>query len=209
MRTFEYKGIKLERLGHASFKISDKLKIFIDPFDLKNEEKADLIFVTHEHYDHCSTEDIKKIAKDDTVVVATEDCIAKLRNFKLLPVLPGRSYEAKGIKFQTVPAYNLAKAFHTRASNWVGYVIEVEGIRIYHAGDSDFVPEMKELKEIDIALVPIGGTYTMNAEEAAKAINSFKPKIAIPIHYGKIVGSERDAEKFKELVKEAKVVLLS
>ena len=139
----------------------------------------------------------------------TEDCIAKLRNFKTFPVLPGKSYEVKGIKFSTVPAYNLSKAFHTRASNWVGYVIEIEGVRIYHAGDTDFVPEMKELKAIDIALLPVGGTYTMNAEEAAKAVNSFKPKVAVPMHYGKIVGSERDAERFKELVKEARVEILS
>jgi L-ascorbate metabolism protein UlaG (beta-lactamase superfamily) len=209
MGSFEYKGIKVEWLGHACFKISNKLKIYIDPFDLKDEEKADLIFITHEHYDHCSLADIKKIAKDDTLVIITEDCIAKLRDFKTFPVLPGKSYEAKGIKFLTVPAYNLSKAFHTRASNWVGYVIEVEGIKIYHAGDTDFVPEMKELKGIDIALMPVGGTYTMNAEEAAKAVNSFKPKIAIPMHFGKIVGSERDAERFKDLVEGAEVKILA
>jgi len=208
MGVFEYKGIKIEWLGHASFKISNDLKIYIDPFDLKEGEKADLIFVTHEHYDHCSVADIKKLVKEDTIVVIPEDCIAKLRDFKTFPVLPSKSYEVKRIKFKTIPAYNLNKAFHTRASNWVGYVIEVEGAKIYHAGDTDFVPEMKELKEIDIALVPVGGTYTMDAEEAAKAVNSFKPKIAIPMHYGKIVGSEKDAETFKNLVKEVKVEIL-
>lgn len=208
MGSFEYGGIKIEWLGHASFKILNNLTIYIDPFDLKEEEKADLIFVTHEHYDHCSINDIKRLVKEDCVVVITEDCIAKLRNFKTFPVLPGKKYEVKGIKFQTIPAYNLNKAFHTLASNWVGYVIEVKGIKIYHAGDTDFVPEMKELKAIDIALVPVGGTYTMNAEEAAKAVNSFKPKVAIPMHYGKIVGSESDAERFKELVKEARVEII-
>jgi L-ascorbate metabolism protein UlaG (beta-lactamase superfamily) len=209
MGSFEYRGIKVEWLGHASFKISNKLKIYIDPFGLKGEEeKADLIFITHEHYDHCSLADIKKIAKDDTLVIITEDCIAKLRDFKTFPVLPGKSYEAKGIKFSTVPAYNLAKAFHTKASNWVGYVIEVEGVKIYHAGDTDFVQEMRELKNIDIALVPVGGTYTMSAEEAAGAVNYFKPKIAVPMHYGKIVGDIKDAEKFKELV-EAEVKILN
>ncbi|MEM5829526.1 MAG: MBL fold metallo-hydrolase [Candidatus Aenigmatarchaeota archaeon] len=206
---FEYKSIKIEWLGHASFKISDKLKIYIDPFEIAEEEKADLIFITHEHYDHCSLKDIKKLVKDDTIVIATEDCIAKLRDFKVFPVLPGKSYEVKGINFYTIPAYNLGKAFHTRASNWVGYVIEIEGIKIYHAGDTDFVPEMRELKAIEIALVPIGGTYTMDAEEAAKAVNYFKPKVAVPMHYGKIVGSERDAERFKQLVKEVKVEILS
>jgi len=210
MGIFEYKGIKIEWLGHASFKISNKLKIYIDPFDLKAEqEKADFIFVTHEHYDHCSLADIKKLVKDDTLLIITEDCIAKLRDFKTFPVVPGKNYEVKGIKFQTVPAYNLAKVFHTKTSNWVGYVIEFEGIKIYHAGDTDFVPEMKELKNIDIALMPIGGTYTMSAEEAAKAVNSFKPKIAIPMHFGKIVGSERDAERFKDLVKGVEVKVLN
>ncbi|MEM5869642.1 MAG: MBL fold metallo-hydrolase [Candidatus Aenigmatarchaeota archaeon] len=209
MKTLEYEKLKIKWLGHASFKISNKLTIYIDPFQVTEKDKADLIFITHEHYDHCSVDDIRKLVKEDTVAVITEDCIAKLRNFKTFPVLPGKSYEVKGIKFSTVPAYNLSKAFHTRASNWVGYVIEIEGVRIYHAGDTDFVPEMKELKAIDIALLPVGGTYTMNAEEAAKAVNSFKPKVAVPMHYGKIVGSERDAERFKELVKEARVEILS
>ena len=209
MGVFEYKGIKIEWLGHASFKISNKLKIYIDPYILPSKtEKADLIFVTHEHYDHCAVENIKKIAKEDTEIIITEDCIAKLKGLKTFPVVPGRSYEVKGIKFETIPAYNLNKTFHTKASNWVGYVIEIEGVRIYHAGDTDFIPEMKNLKNIDIALMPVGGTYTMNAEEAANAVNSFKPKIAIPMHYGEIVGSKKDAEKFKELVKEAKVAIL-
>jgi len=205
---FEYKGIKIEWLGHASFKISNKLKIFIDPYELEKQEKADLIFITHEHFDHCSVEDIKKLAKDDTTIIATEDCIAKLRNFKVFPVLPNKKYGVKGVKFETIPAYNVGKSFHTKASNWVGYVIEFEGIRIYHAGDTDFIPEMKGLKNIDIALMPVGGTYTMNAEEAANAVNSFKPKIAIPMHYGKIVGNKKDAENFEKLVKEAKVVII-
>ncbi|MEM5853235.1 MAG: MBL fold metallo-hydrolase [Candidatus Aenigmatarchaeota archaeon] len=208
MGVFEYKGIKIEWLGHASFKITNNFKIYIDPFDLGEEEKADIIFVTHEHYDHCSVKDIKKIVKEDTVLVITEDCIAKLRDFKTFPVLPGKDYEVKGVRFRTTPAYNLSKAFHTKPSNWVGYIIEVDGVRIYHAGDTDFIPEMKQLKDVDIALVPIGGTYTMSAEEAAKAVNTFKPKIAIPMHFGKIVGSERDVEKFKELVKESEVVVL-
>ncbi|RLI96571.1 MAG: MBL fold metallo-hydrolase [Candidatus Aenigmatarchaeota archaeon] len=208
MGVFEYKGIKIEWLGHASFKISDKLVIYIDPYVLPAEpEKADLIFVTHEHYDHCAVDNIKKLVKEDTQVVITEDCIAKLSGLKTFPVVPGKSYEIKGIKFETVPAYNLNKAFHTKASNWVGYIIEIDGVRIYHAGDTDFIPEMKELK-VDVALMPVGGTYTMNAEEAAEAVNSFKPKVAIPMHYGKIVGSKADAEKFKELVKEAEVVIL-
>ena len=196
----EYKGVKIEWLGHASFKISNKLVIYIDPFVIPEEsEKADLILVTHEHYDHCAVENIKKLAKEDTIVIATEDCIAKLAGLNVKGVVPNQKFEVKGITIETIPAYNIEKTFHTRASNWVGYVITIDGVRIYHAGDTDFIPEMKELKDIDIALMPVGGTYTMNAEEAAKAVNSFKPKIAVPMHYGKIVGSKADAEKFKQL----------
>ncbi len=209
MRVFEYKGIKIEWLGHASFKISNKVKIYVDPFILPpTPEKADIILVTHEHYDHCAVDNIKKLFGKGTVIVATEDCISKLKEFEIKAVKPGDKIEVKGIKIEAVPAYNINKSFHTKASNWVGYVIEIEGVRIYHAGDTDFIPEMKELKDIDIALMPVGGTYTMNAEEAAEAVNTFKPKIAIPMHYGSIVGSREDAEKFKQLVKESEVIIL-
>ncbi len=209
MNTLEYKSIKITWLGHASFQIKNKLVIYIDPYDIPESlEKADIVFVTHEHYDHCSPSDIKKVFKENTAIVATEDCISKLKEFKVFPVVPNKSYEIKGIRFSTIPAYNIDKPFHTRASNWVGYIIEVDGVRIFHAGDTDATPEIKSLKDIDIALLPVGGTYTMNYKEAAEAVNTFKPKIAIPMHYGKIVGSVEDAEKFKELVSESKVVIL-
>ncbi|MCD6371779.1 MAG: MBL fold metallo-hydrolase [Candidatus Aenigmarchaeota archaeon] len=209
MNTLEYQNIKITWLGHASFLIKNNLVIYIDPFELPEElEKADIIFVTHEHYDHCSPSDIKKVSKDDTVVVATEDCISKLKEFKVFPVVPEKDYEVKGIKFRTVPAYNLTKSFHTRTSNWVGYVIEFGGVRVYHAGDTDATKEMGELRDIDIALLPVGGTYTMNYKEAAEAVNTFKPKIAIPMHFGKIVGSVEDAEMFKELGESSKVIIL-
>ena len=205
---FEYKGIKLHWLGHASFKITNKLVIYIDPYLIPPTlEKADLILVTHEHFDHCAVDNIKKLVKDDTVIIATEDCIAKLAGLNVKGVRPNQTLEVKGIKIETVPAYNLNKNFHTKASNWVGYIIEIDGVRIYHAGDTDFIPEMKELKNIDIALMPVGGTYTMNAKEAAEAVNSFKPKIAIPMHWGEIVGSKADAEEFKRLA-ECEVVIL-
>ncbi len=209
MNVFEYKEVKIEWLGHASLKIKNKKTIYIDPFVIpENPEKADFIFVTHEHYDHCAVDNIKKLVKEDTKIIATEDCIVKLRDFKIIPVVPNERKEVDGIKIETIPAYNLNKKFHTKASNWVGYVIEIDGVRIYHAGDTDFIPEMRNLKNIDIALVPVGGTYTMNASEAAEAVNAFKPNVAIPIHYGKIVGDKSDAEKFKELVRESQVVIL-
>ena len=199
---FEYKGIKIHWLGHASFKISNKLTIYIDPFVIpEGAEKADLILVTHEHYDHCATENIRKLAKDGTLIIATEDCIAKLADLNVRGVTPNQKIEVKGITIETIPAYNLNKSFHTKASNWVGYIITINGVRIYHAGDTDFIPEMRELKDIDIALIPVGGTYTMNAEEAAEAVNSFNPKIAIPMHFGSIIGSKNDAERFEKLAK--------
>ena len=206
----EYKGVKIHWLGHASFKISNSLVIYIDPYLIpENGEKADIILVTHEHYDHCAVENIKKLAKEDTIVIATEDCISKLADLNVKGVIPNQKLEIKGVTIETVPAYNIGKPFHTKASNWVGYVITLNGVRIYHAGDTDFIPEMKELKNIDIALMPVGGTYTMNAEEAAEAVNSFNPKIAVPMHFGKIIGSKADAEKFKELAKcEVKILEL-
>lgn len=207
---YEYGGVKIEWLGHASVWITnEKINIYIDPYILKPESpKADIILITHDHYDHCSVENIHKLLKEDTDVIATEDCFSKLREVKnFRSVLPGETLEIKNISINTIPAYNLNKPYHTKASNWVGYVITINGVSIYHAGDTDFIPEMHELS-VDVALLPVGGTYTMNAEEAAKAVNTFKPKVAIPIHWGSIVGSREDAEKFKKMVQEAEVVIL-
>jgi L-ascorbate metabolism protein UlaG (beta-lactamase superfamily) len=106
--------------------------------------------------------------------------------------------EVNGFNIQTIPAYNNNKTFHKRINQWVGYVVEIEGARIYHAGDTDLIEELKELKNIDIALLPVGGTYTMDAKEAARAVDLIKPKIAIPMHYGKIVGDEDDAILFQK-----------
>jgi len=210
MHTFDYNGVKIEWLGHASFRISDrKLVIYIDPYVVDEEApKADIVLVTHEHYDHCAVDNIKKIIKDDGIVIATEDCFSKLVELNFKTVTPNQQLEIKGVKIETVPAYNINKPFHTPASQWVGYIVTLNNVRIYHAGDTDFIPEMKNLKDIDIALLPVGGTYTMDYKEAADAVNTFKPKVAIPMHWGKIVGSRSDAEKFKQLVTESEVIIL-
>jgi L-ascorbate metabolism protein UlaG (beta-lactamase superfamily) len=198
----EYQGIKIYWLGHASFKIKNNLVIYIDPYLIpENTEKADLILITHEHYDHCAVENVRKLVKEDTVIVAPKDCISKFADLVIKGVTPNQMLEVKGVRIETIPAYNLKKSFHTKNSNWVGYILTICGTRIYHAGDTDFIPEMRNLSNIDIALVPVGGNYTMNAEEAAEAVNSFNPKIAIPIHYGEIIGSRSDAGRFKELTK--------
>ncbi len=185
-------------LGHASFKISGEKIVYIDPWKLqgKNEE-ANIILITHDHYDHCSLSDIEKLKGKGTTVVAPPDAAKKITG-DVRVVKPGDELMVQGIKIEAYPAYNLEKEFHPRANGWVGYVIEINGRRVYHAGDTDLIPEMEGIKA-DIALLPVGGTYTMNAREAAEAANRIKPKLAVPMHFGAIVGSSKDAEEFKAL----------
>ncbi len=192
-------------LGHASFKLTGEKIIYIDPYEISETEKADIILITHTHHDHLSMDDIEKIRKLDTVIFAPEDAKSKLSDFK--SVKPYQFFNVGKIKIETVPAYNLDKEFHPEEKNWVGYVIEFDKQRIYHAGDTDLIPEMSELKDIDVALLPIGGTYTMDVTEALQAVNIIAPKIAIPMHYGKLSGTRMDAEKFKQLAS-CKVELL-
>ena len=198
-------NIELTRTGHSGFLIENSKKIYIDPYKLKSWEKADLILITHSHYDHCSIEDLKKIVKDGTIVICSGDCCSKFNHLDekidLKVIEPGQEIKIEEIKVKAVPAYNINKKFHDKAEYWNGYIIEIEGKRVYHAGDTDLIPEMQELGKIDVALLPVSGTYTMNAEEAARAAFMIKPKITIPIHYGEVVGSREDAEKFKDICK--------
>ncbi|MBI2341157.1 MAG: MBL fold metallo-hydrolase [Deltaproteobacteria bacterium] len=187
--------------GHASFLFNGSKIIYTDPWELKKfEPKADIILITHEHYDHCSPNDVAKLSKPETIVIAPEDCAAKLKAKNIKTLKPGESTTIDGIKVETVLAYNLNKPFHKKSNNWIGYIFTLDGQRIYQAGDTDAIPEMKQIKA-DVVLVPIGGTYTMTAKEAAEAVSWIKPKIAIPMHWGKIVGNIEDAETFKKLVK--------
>jgi L-ascorbate metabolism protein UlaG (beta-lactamase superfamily) len=198
---------KIQWLGHDCFLIKSDLIIYFDPFQIKTGPKADIIFVTHPHYDHCSPEDIKKIAKEDTIIVTEKDS-AKMLTGKIEIMKVGEEKTVKGIKVKAVPAYNIGKTFHTKDKGWLGFVVEIEGVKIYHAGDTDFIPEMKDIKT-DIALLPVSGTYVMTADEAVKAALTIKPQIAIPMHYGSIVGSEKDAEKFaKALEGKIEVIVL-
>lgn len=186
--------------GQAAFRIEDGDKqIYIDPWKLPTGKlpKADFILITHAHFDHLSHDDINLIKKDGTTFIAPKEVAAELKG-TVMTVSPNQTVEVGKMKINTVPAYNLKKNFHPRSNSWVGYVIALSsGQTIYHAGDTDFTPEMKSLK-VDVALLPCGGTYTMNAKEAAEAANTFKPKIAIPMHYGDVVGSDADAETFKK-----------
>jgi len=187
---------KISWFGHASVRIKSGKTIYIDPWKIKGSEKADLILITHSHYDHLSPEDVKRLQKKETVILATPDCLSQLSG-DVRAVKPGDRLTVLGVDVEVVPSYNLKKAFHPKGNSWVGYVVVVEGSRIYYPGDTDFIPEMKNIRA-DVVILPVGGTYTMDAREAAEAVNTMKPKVAVPIHYGDIVGSLKDAQKFKE-----------
>jgi L-ascorbate metabolism protein UlaG (beta-lactamase superfamily) len=186
---------KIKWLGHDGFRIDAEKTIYFDPFEIKGGPTADLILISHEHFDHCSPEDVKKIQGEQTVIVTEKDSAAKLSgDVRVMKV--GESLSIYDINIQAIPSYNTDKEFHPRKSNWLGFILELEGVRIYHTGDSDFMPEMKEL-EVDIALLPVSGTYVMTADQAVEAALAIKPKLAIPMHYGAIVGDEKDALRFK------------
>jgi L-ascorbate metabolism protein UlaG (beta-lactamase superfamily) len=191
-------AVKLEWFGHASFKISEANNIvYIDPWKLKNaNHDATVVLVSHSHYDHLSQPDIDKVSKPDTNIFAPSDVIEKVGKGQVLK--PGDTITKGDVKVTGVPAYNPSKQFHPKSNNWLGFVIEIGGKRIYYAGDTDMTDEMKALKNIDLALLPAGGTYTMTASEAASATKAFKPKMAIPYHWGDIVGTQKDADNFKK-----------
>lgn len=189
-------------LGHDSFQLTGEKIVYIDPWKLgEGAEKADVILVTHDHYDHFSKDDIAKISKADTVIVAPQS-VAQKFDGKITVVKPGDKLIANGISIEVVPAYNSNKKFHPKAAGHVGYIVSLNGKRIYHTGDTDLIPEMAQIK-CDVALLPVSGTYVMTAIEAAEAANTLKPALAIPMHYGDpdVVGTRSDAEEFKRLAK--------
>lgn len=201
-----YKSIILHWMGHASFRIADKKSgflIYIDPYRLPNNlPKADLILITHTHADHLSIEDLAKVATPGTIVIAAADCIATLSVLhvqEVIPAAPGSTVEIHGLRVQAVPAYNLASQFHPKNNGFVGFILtNADGVSIYHAGDTDAIPEMERIK-VDIALLPVSGKYTMDSKSAAEATKMIDAKIAVPMHYSAIIGSDSDAQAFAGL----------
>lgn len=198
----------IEVFTHSSIRIrSGEGTIYIDPFQMKEEpHDADIVLITHDHYDHFSPDDIVKVCKADTILVVPEKMASKAGKMsgftgKIGTVIPGEAGKAGFLEFETIPAYNKLKPFHPKSAGWVGYILKLDGRRIYIAGDTDATEEAKAVK-CDIALVPVGGTYTMDAKKAAELINTIRPEVAIPIHYGNIVGSPKDGEVFASNVAE-------
>jgi L-ascorbate metabolism protein UlaG (beta-lactamase superfamily) len=213
----EFNGVSFHWLGHDGFRIMAGGKtIYIDPYQLskaqQNKKDADIVLISHNHFDHLSIDDLKHVIGKNTSILAAKECVEQLKAVgvtELKGVTPGDKVSVQGLEVEAVAAYNTNKKFHPKADGKVGYVIAINGMRIYHTGDTDDIPEMSAVKP-DIALVPVSGTYVMTAEEAARAVNEkMKPKkLAIPMHYGSIVGSEKDATTFNQLVTVCPVQIL-
>lgn len=194
---------KLHWLGHDSFRLDGPPVIYFDPWKLSGHlPVADLVLVSHEHFDHCSPDDVLKISDSNTLVVANTSCAASLPGARL--VKPGDRLTVRGVDIEVVSAYNLNKfrspgqPFHPQKSGYAGYIITVGGVRLYHTGDTDGIPEMAKIK-CDVALLPVSGIYVMTAEEAAEAAKVLGPQIAVPMHYGSGIGTAEDGARFAEL----------
>jgi L-ascorbate metabolism protein UlaG (beta-lactamase superfamily) len=199
---------KIHWLGHDTVWLEGSVEVCVDPFQINTKRPADLILITHEHFDHCSPDDVAKIQQKETTIVTDALSAKKLRGDVRI-VAPGDSLKVKGVDIEVGPAYNTNKDFHPKKAAMLSFVVSLDGVRYYHAGDTDFIPEMNDLRA-DVAFLPVSGTYVMTAEEAIQAALAIKPRLAIPMHYGAIVGSEDDAVKFAEALRgQIEVVILT
>jgi len=185
--------------GQSAFRLDGPPVVYVDPFRLPDGvPKADLILITHDHFDHCSPKDVARLRGPKTVVVGPAEVAAKLPA-PVVVIAPGESRTVQGVVVKAVRAYNTDKPYHPKGDGKVGFVVTVGGVTVYHAGDTDLIPEMTGLAP-DVALLPVGGTYTMTADEAAKAALAIRPRVAIPMHYGSVVGSAADGARFVGLL---------
>jgi len=209
-------NLEFTRIAHDTFRIAGSKVIYTDPYRVAKRDEADIVLVSHEHFDHMSLDDLNKVCVPGTTIVASPLCKEGLKGVKVKETRfldPGGKFTIGQVVIEAVRAYNINKfrepgtVFHPKAEKRLGFIVTLDGTRVYFAGDTDFIPEMKSIK-CDIALLPVSGTYVMTAEEAAEATKAINPKIAVPMHYGAIVGSEADAKKFKTLVKNCQVEIL-
>lgn len=209
-------NLEFTRIAHDTFKIAGTKVIYTDPYKVTQRDEADIVLLSHEHFDHMSLEDLDKVIFPGSTILASPLCEDGLKGVKVKDLHymhPGGKHHVGKVEVLSVPAYNVNKfrepghVFHPQGEKRLGFVITMDGTTIYFAGDSDFIPEMKSIK-CDIALLPVSGTYVMTAEEAAEAVGAINPKIAVPMHYGAIVGTISDAKKFKSLVKNCQVEII-
>jgi len=209
-------NLEFTRIAHDSFKIKGSRTIYTDPFKVTARDEADIVLISHEHFDHLSLEDLEKVVFPGTTIVASPLCREGLKGLKVKETRlldPGGKVSVGKIQIEALPAYNINKfrepghAFHPLGEKRLGFIITMDGTRIYFSGDTDFIPEMHDIA-VDIAMLPVSGTYVMTPEEAAEAALAIHPQIAVPMHYGAIVGADADAIKFKSLVKHCQVEIL-
>jgi len=209
-------NLEFTRIAHDAFRIAGSKVIYTDPFKMSKEDPADIVLLSHEHFDHLSLDDLNKVCTPETAIVASTSCkegLAKVKVNEKRFLEPGMKRTVGDVEIEAVPAYNVnkfrepGKPFHPKEMKGLGFVFEMDGTRVYYAGDTDFIPEMKSI-QCDIALLPVSGTYVMTVEEAAKAAQTINPKIAVPMHYAAIVGSDDDAKKFKSLVTSCEVQIV-
>jgi L-ascorbate metabolism protein UlaG (beta-lactamase superfamily) len=209
-------NLEFTRIAHDTFRIAGSQVIYTDPFKVTKRDEANIVLISHEHFDHLSLDDLKKVCAPGTTIVASPLCKEALKAVSVKETRfldPGGKYTAGKVEIEAVPAYNLnkfrepGKVFHPQGEKRLGFVFTLDGTRVYFAGDTDFIPEMKSIR-CDIALLPVSGTYVMTPQEAAEAAKAINPKIAVPMHYAAIVGSDADAKKFKSLVKNCQVEIV-
>ena len=199
---YQWHDVQVRWLGHDGFQLrNDNQVIYIDPYKVPAGQPADYILITHEHGDHFDRETIDRLKQINTVNIGPKSVTDQLDEMAI-PLAPGEHFEAKGFTVQATAAYNTDKRYHPKDEGKLGYIIEIAGQRLYHAGDTDLIPEMDELGPIDLALLPVSGKYVMTAEQAVEAVAHIKPRAVIPMHYGDIIGTVEDAERFKKLVRD-------